>query len=367
MNNVKYTVLPDRVLLIDNNVIISYKKGNLYYRKSISDKPRFICRLPGGFFQCIGTKISIIERLLRLEPRFAMPYKESLIYLSSHGKLFIIDYKTGSIEVVHEYRNKMHNPLNVCIVKNLKGFEDGLYYGEYWGNTAHEAVSVYHVDGRVSKKVYTFPAGSILHIHAIFENKKNDELILLTGDSDNESAVWSIRDGFKRVERICGGNQQYRSCCAYVDDHSLYYTTDTPLEHNYLYKYDIDQENLVRVYPLPGPSIYYMQKLTKSNKNMFVFSTSVEPDSRLVGGWKYRLSREKAPGVEDLYSHVFMAIDGKLKEIVKFKKDWLPFQLFQFGNVRIPYQNNSENMLFLSPQGVEKLHGKTVVVKIEEA
>ncbi len=350
----------DRALIYEKNRIISYKKGALYIRHGEDQKPIKLCKLPNTGIKALLAKITLTERLLRLEPRFAYPCTDDKFYLSYNGKLYMVDQTTGALKELFAYREKMHNPLNVCLARGLSGFENGLYFGEYWGNTDKQEVSIFVANEETCKKIFTFPAGAVTHIHGVVADYERGRMLILTGDSDSESGIWMARDNFSVVERLCGGSQQYRSCCAYFCEGGIYYATDTPLEQNYIYKYSEDTRSVSVFKKISGPCIYSMDFVGKDGKKYYAFATSVEPDSRFVGGWKYRLSRKPGPGVSDNCSHLYITdFSAVFYEIEPFQKDWLPYQLFQFGNIRFPYQN-VEGILAICPQSIKKYHGKTL-------
>lgn len=360
-------LIRDRLLLVSNTSVISYDKGKLYKRTNLADKQCFLCELPNAGIKRFLVRIPLLERLFRLEPRFAFPYKDNTFYLSFGGAMYLVDADTGKIKLVHSYREKMHNPLNPCVVDNLEGFESGFYYGEYWGNSNHDEVSIFRGNGESWEKRYTFPRGSILHIHSIIPDYENERLLILTGDSDHESAIWEARKNFTVVERIIGGSQQFRSCSAFVNNSNILFTTDTPKETNYLYKFFPGDKHVEKIHKLAGPCIYSSEVKDSTGKKYYIFATSVEPDSAFAGTWKYRFSTKIAPGVEDSYSHVYLSDGIHVKEVAKFKKDGFPFQLFQFGNIRFPYQGDDVNdTVFLCPQSVKGLHGKTISISLPE-
>lgn len=355
-------IINDRVILAKENMIISYKKGKLLIRKKITDKPKALVKIPNKGLKRYAARIPVLERLLRLEPRFAFPFDEKKFYLSYDGAMYIVNCEDSSIKKVHEYRSDMHNPLNACIVDGIDGFDKGLYYGEYWGNRTHDAVSIYVGNDEKWVKKYTFPRSSILHIHAIIPDEKNNQMLILTGDSDSESSIWVAKNNFNQVSKLCGGTQQFRSCCAYANRDSLIYATDTPLENNYLYEYSNDSGTPTKITEISGPCIY-STKLTFDNKTYCIFATSVESDSKMLSGWKYKLSTKPGPGVKDDFTHIYITDFCKVKEVSKYKKDFLPYLLFQFGNIRFPYQDSFyQDKLFICPQSIKHLHGKTVIL-----
>lgn len=357
-------VFPYRILAVDRDKSLIYKHGKIYLYKN-NEKQKLLCRLPLRGMKKILVNFSIIERLLRLEPRMAFPLDENNFCVSWNGAFYNINAISGSIKKEIEFRQNMHNPLNICITKGLKGFSDAIYFGEYWGNPRHEKVSIFSgIEGNW-KCCYTFNEGEILHIHGIEPDYENGCLYILSGDGDLESNIYRVTENFKNVEKIVGGSQNFRACCASTTKENLLYVTDTPLEENYLYKLNLRTLEKSKVSKVSGPCIYGKTILCGDDKRKFIFATSVEPDAHYAGTWKYRFSTKPGPGVRDKYSRVYMVnLDGtEITELAKFKKDFLPYQLFQFGNVRFPYQNE-KGRLYICPQSVKGYHNKTLVYEV---
>ncbi len=76
---------------------------------------------------------------------------------------------------------------------------------------------------------------------------------------------------FSRVESVLQGQQQARAVAAIPSADGLYFSSDTPLEHNYIYRLDLRGE-LMQVAPISCSSIYGCRV-----GNRVFFSTMVEP------------------------------------------------------------------------------------------
>lgn len=349
-------------MIANESGLIIYKHGALYYQASEHSHRELICKVPYDS-NSIFSRFSVTERLLRLEPRFAYPIDDNQFYLSINGKIYIVIISEKTIHPVHSYRKQMHNPLNPCLITGMDTFADGIYYGEYWGNTSREEVSIFHGIMNCWEKVYTFTAGEVLHIHAIVPDEKHDCVYVMTGDSDEESAIWCFSDGFKSMEKVAGGSQHFRTCGAFLTDGGMFYATDTPLENNHLYYLDLTTGENKIIADIAGPCIYSSVLTNKEGMTNYYLATSVEPDSRNVGTWKYRLSRSPGPGCVGKETHLYsVSKDGVVKDLLKLRKDILPYQLFQFGNIRIPYQTVTDRLYFC-PQSVRSLAGDTIVVE----
>ena len=331
----------EKMLAQSGKYILAYKKGYLFLKQSISKNNIQKLKIHHGI-----RVNSLIERLFRFEPRAAVPLNDNCFIFSDHGAIYEYSVENNSITLRHSFSKGMNNPLSFCIRKNLNGDFIELVYGEYIWNENKGPVSIYKYDLKEWKEVYSFPANTVLHIHNIIFDEINYRYIILTGDSDNESAIWESDIDFNNVRKIVGGAQKYRACIAYPTEMGIYYATDTPLEQNFLYL--LSNNGLLKeIYPMPGPCIY-----GRIYKDSLYMATSVEGDPTL-GGWKYRLSSKLGKGVKDRKVHIIKCDKyGNVSEVANLKKDNLPMWLFQFGNAQFPIADDG---IYISTQStVEK-------------
>lgn len=343
----------DTVLYVDKDSMVSFRGGDIIYSRC-GETLSF--RLPISSYQRLLIHFRIIERLLRLTPRCAEKIGDGIFLISFRGKVYKLDAINHRFVVEHEYRSEMNNPLAFTRVKDVKGFDDGVLYGEYFMNPDKAPVHVWHRDeaGEWSR-VYTFD-GNITHIHNIIPDPRHQCMYILTGDESCESAIWKASDNFKYVEPLVIGSQQNRSCVAFVEDDGIIYATDTPLDNNAIYY--VSEGNVKKVYDMPGPCIYG----TSKNGKMY-FATSVEPDSTLPA-WRYFMTYKLGKGVKNRFVHIVAGnVSDGFYEIVKFKKDLWPMTLFQFGNVQFPYDERLDEIC-MTATSVRKYDGKSILMKI---
>jgi len=357
MNCVLYS--KKKLLFIDeyNDVSILYRKGYLYARvKNFQEE-----RIRLGSRICLASKYRILERVFRLEPRCIMPCEGGFL-ISCSGKVYRYLLGENKLHVELGFRKGMHNPLAFCDVRSLEGFPDCILFGEYWGNPEKADVRIWARINSEWTQVYSFPAGSVKHIHGIVVDRYRQELLILTGDTDEESGIWSMKNGFTNVEPLLIGKQKYRACVAFPSKDGIIYATDTPLENNGIYFAYMDgkQWKTKKIRELPGPCIYGCQLQDENGIPNYLLSTSVEPDSRLPS-WKYMITYKLGPGVADRYSHLFCGnIEDGFKEIAKFRKDNFPMALFQFGSIQFP--SGITNNIFLILQSTVEYEGNTIVL-----
>lgn len=114
------------------------------------------------------------------------------------------------------------------------------YFGEYFANTDRsKAVHIYRSrTGARWQVAYTFPPGSIRHVHNIVWDSFRRGLWVLTGDRDHESGLWFTADDFATLRREHGGSQAYRAVSLLLTERWLLVPSDTPLERNAIRRID---------------------------------------------------------------------------------------------------------------------------------
>jgi len=210
-----------------------------------------------------------------------------------------------------------------------------VYWGEYFDNPAREEVHIYAStdSGATWSVAYTFPQGSIRHVHNIVHDPWENCLWILTGDYGNECRILRASSDFTQVDAVLQGNQQARAVALVPTENGLYFSSDTPLEKNHIYRLD-RQGALSQLAPISSSSIYGC----RVGSHVF-FSTMVEPSEvnrdrhiRLYG------SGQPAQGWQPL---------------LEWRKDCWPMTLFQYGNAFLPDGNNTTSFLAVTTLAVE--------------
>src|SRR5260370_9903613 len=132
-----------------------------------------------------------------------------------------------------------------------------IYWGEYFDNRERAEVHIYgSTDGGCTWQIaYTFPAGSIRHVHNIVYDRWVDCLWILNGDEGAECKILRATRDLGSVEVILAGNQQSRAVAAIPTQNGLYFSTDTPFEGNHWYR-PARVGSIEPVRNLPTSSIY---------------------------------------------------------------------------------------------------------------
>ena len=209
-----------------------------------------------------------------------------------------------------------------------------VFWGEYFDNAARDEVYVYASTdaGATWSIAHTFPSGAIRHVHNIVHDPWGNCLWVLTGDYGDECRILRATCDFSRVETVLQSNQQARTVALVPMEDGLYFSSDTPLEQNYIYRLD-RRGTLSQIAPISSSSIYGC----RVGKHVF-FSTMVEPSE---------VNRERqvrvygSGGAEDW------------RPLLAWKKDRWPMRLFQYGNAFLPDGENSTPYLALTTIAVE--------------
>ncbi len=314
------------------------------YRGSFS-KTRFLTRLFHRYVFCGIT-----------------PQDADYSFLAFNDSIYKVDYRKKTVDFSMKFEcEDMHRPLAFFEIRGVKGFFDSIVFGEYSYNKSRHAMSVFQYVNDEWKKVYSFPSGSIKHIHSIIPDPFRNRILILTGDLDHESMVWEAKNNFSDVKCLFGGKQEYRFCCAKAYEFGTVLITDSPYNQNNIFVlYDRPTVHLEKLYSLPGPTVFFA-----SHNNDIVFATDVEDDAINRSPISRFLSNRRGAGVLDEFAHVFLLNSNKeLKELASFKKDVLPMRIFGFGTVHFPDGNKGDN-LFLYPMSVKKLDQVLLCIKVE--
>ena len=363
MNRNIMQIISKKHMICDNGEVKIFANGTKIY-VYLDDKEIFLGCIAENFIQRLLSNFRVFQRILRYEIRTGIFINKSTILISFHGAIYRIEIEERRIVKEHSYRKGMNNPLSFCSVGSVEGFDDGIMYGEYFANLNKESVNIWKRDICGNWRiVYTFAPKTITHVHKILVHHMRKSIFVLTGDTDEESAIWEASENFSKCEKIVGGSQMYRSCVAMPCKDGLVYVTDTPLENNGVYYLDLSEKKrtVTQMAKIAGPAIYG----ARDELGRLWFSTSVEPDSKIKPYIRYMISYRLGDGVKDRFSHVYyIEEDQTVNHIYKAKKDLLPMLLFGFGTFL--FVESGTNQIVLRAQGLKNLDGKTIILKKEE-
>jgi len=226
-----------------------------------------------------------------------------------------------------------------------------VFWGEYFDNASRDEVHIYvSTDGGAKWNVaYTFARGTIRHVHNIVHDPWGSCLWLLTGDYGDECRIIRASYDFRQVDAVLQGHQQARAVALVPAESGLYFSSDTPLEANFIYHLDRQemgrQGKLSQLAPLSSSSIYGC----RVGRDIF-FSTMIEP----------------SPKNSDRFVRIFGAHEGRdWRALLAWQKDPWSMRFFQYGNAFLPDGENSTPYLAATTIAVESEDMMTSLYAVE--
>jgi hypothetical protein len=243
----------------------------------------------------------------------------------------IINLAPGEAEFRVTHRiTRGTRPLHITAVPG-----GALFWGEYFDNASRDEVHIYASADQGSSwdVAYTFPTGSIRHVHNIVHDAWEDCLWVLTGDNGRECRILRASCDFRHVDVVLEGNQQARAVALVPTKEGIYFSSDTPLEQNYIYRLD-RQGTLSQLAPISSSSI----SGCRVGQDIF-FSTMVEPSAVNP----------------DRHVRIYGSRDGQdWCSLLGWRKDRWPPSLFQYGNATLPDGDNATPYLAMTTVAVER-------------
>lgn len=331
------------VCFLPSGSLVCYSKGSfLFFKNGI--KYRSI-KLEMSCAEKIKSSNNLFSRFFRVGVRAAEGLDEQSLIFSQGNMIYELNIETEKVSrgffCGHGIR-----PLSFTSVIGINNINDGVYFGGYLDNPQKKSVNIYKRIGPDEWiVVYTFPQGSINHVHNIIPDRYRQCLWIFTGDFDDSAAIWKASDDFHNVVRVASNDQKFRSCVAFALPEGLLYATDTPFDQNHLFLMNTDNGNLEVLRDIDGSCIYGCKW-----NNDYVFSSTVEPDGRNTNILKVLTSRKRGGGIKDDFVHMYCGnLDTGFLEIYKEKKDSFPYAAFQFGTFKFPYGENLTDTLYFQP------------------
>ena len=290
-----------------------------------------------GFYPAWNRRLSVQNRLTA---RLFRDGFHALAILPSGGMVAAVPGAILTLRPNDSLFRKTHTitrgtrPLHITAVPG-----GTIYWGEYFDNAARDQVHIYASSdaGETWHVAHTFPKGAIRHVHNIVHDRWAHELgadclWILTGDNGDECRILRAACDLSKIEVVMQGKQQARAVAAIAAENGFYFSTDTPLETNSVYRLD-QRGNLFDLIAVNGSSIYGCRV-----EDRLYFSTMVEPSE---------VNR-------DGHVRIYGVTEVGWQEFLSWKKDRWPMGLFQYGNAILPDGDNGTPYLAVTTVAVEK-------------
>ena len=329
-----------KALLVKDNYILGTKGYNIYRYNIKNGDFAFEAKINDKY--AAFSRFFLTRRLLRAEiTGFYTLQNGSQICIAKKG-LFL--RKAGSNAFKKCFNIKRGSrPMNLCVTSDRR-----IYFGEYFANIEKQEVHIYSSEdfGETWNIVFSFPAGEINHIHGIFEDPYTKLLWIVTGDRENECIIANTSDGFKTLNIVFRGNQDFRACFLLFYEKFIVFATDSQYMQNEIKKIDRSSLKIETLQKIQGSGIY-----GGKTQNIAFISTTIEPSE--VNS--------------DQNSHLWISMNGlNWKEVASYPKDIWHKSLFQFGSIRFPNYEISEGNppLVFTGRSLKHIDNSTIIFNI---
>ena len=317
-----------RALAWDGDWLYASRGYNLL-RARVQDPTNLNWRPVAGFHPSWKRRLSVTNRL---SARLFRDGFHALAVLYSGGLVAAVP---GAILTLFPGETQFHQthamtrgkrPLHITAVPS-----GTVYWGEYFDNAARDEVHIYASSdqGGTWHVAYTFPRGAIRHVHNIVHDPWGDCLWIFTGDYGEECRILRATCDLAHIDVVVQGNQQARAVAAVPTENAIYFSSDTPLESNYIYRLD-RQGRLSQLAAIRSSSIYGCRVGSRVFFSTMVEPSEVNPD-RHVRIYGADVSRNEP-----------------WQPLLAWQKDKWPMGLFQYGNAFLPDGHNTTKFLAVS-------------------
>lgn len=321
-----------RPLAVLSDGMLCYRKGALYKVGYDLQQPELLCHLPAlGLTGRMANRSRFVDRVLRASPSHAVVLDDAVLF-ARRSEIWRCDLNSGHVSLDFLIPDGRRS-LSFELINQPDGTRE-VFFGEYFSNATRLPVRIW---GRSESNAgwtqrAVFAAGEIEHVHAV--SLVNEEVYVLTGDFGQASGIWVTDKSFSTLQPLARGKQSYRAAWMAALAGRVYYATDTQLEANNLFDFQLDIGNVLlrSLAPLKGSSIY-----AGRGPSEIFFSTTVECGEPTGNFIRDLLDTKPGPGMLST-SASLMAVDeiGCVSELYLAEKDAWPFRLAQFGTFMFP-------------------------------
>jgi len=155
--------------------------------------------------------------------------------------------------------------------------EGRVFFGDYRTDSRPHEVRVYRGtrDGTEWEVCHTFESGHVFHVHGVAHDLVEDQVLVFTGDRDEESAMFRLDPECGGVEAIGGGYQAWRLISPVFLPDAMIWGNDDDVHGSGIFRFDRATGSLSRIHEIGKPS-YHATILADGT---IALSTTYEPGS----------------------------------------------------------------------------------------
>lgn len=282
---------------------------------------RQLAVLPPSRRSMIAGGSRALQRMLRAHVHHVIPIGIERLVVFDGGSVCTIDQSAGGAQ--RAWRTRGSRPLKVAVSGQA------LYYGDYHGNPQRDPVVVWKSTDGGSHWVPVWRFEATRHVHGVFVDPFTGWIWVTTGDDDHECNIWVTRDDFGTLELVAGGTQQTRVVQLLFTEGYVYFGSDAPKEHNFIYRMARWSSAIECLQRVDGP--VFSGTICG---NVLLFATVCEPS----------LANRVRAAV------VWASDDGeRWWRFKRYRKDWWPMRLMQYGQVLFPRTSGFQRDLWMTP------------------
>jgi len=306
------------------------RRNTLYHSTDLEPPFSPFAVIESTLWKHLASRSRLAQRLLRFQVTNVVPLP--------NGDVFVTFDKSVGLIRDGRYRDLggLVRPCRVLRSACALDADGSIFFGEYLANDERGEMRVYKYEAGSDELdvIYTFPSGSIKHIHGIYFDALTKSLFCLTGDDLRECQIIQTFDEFQTLVRVGQGDETWRAVSLLFSEGSLYYGMDAEFRTNHIYRFDRKSRERTSYGEVSG-TVFYSKQI---GSDMFFTTTAENAQSQ----------KENVAAIWHLD-----AARG-LQEVVKYQKDhWHP-TLFQFGTVHFPNFEKPIDKLHFSLVGVRE-------------
>lgn len=196
--------------------------------------------------------------------------------------------------------------------------DGNVYFGEYLLNRERGPMRVYRYTPGADRVeiAHVFPAGTVRHIHGVFDDPYDGSLWALSGDVGDECRFMRTTDAFRTIEVIGSGDETWRSVSMLFAPDAIYYAMDAEFTQNYLYRIDRKTHERTRLAAVNGP----------------VYQSHVSGEQ-----YYFAVSAELCPSQQGRSAELWRLREGESGErVATLEKDAYSVRYFMTGTIDFP-------------------------------
>lgn len=312
---------PDNFFLSRRNI--------LYHSRDLRPPFKRVAVIDAPLWRRAASTFRLAQRLLRFQVTNVIPLTNEELFVTFDKSVGLV--RNGKFEDIGGLNRPCRVLRSACAVDE----KENIFFGEYLANAERGEMRVYRykASGDTLDIAYTFPSGSIKHIHGIYFDKFTNSLFCLTGDDLNECQILQSFDGFQTLSVIGRGDETWRAVSMLFADRYLYYGMDAEFRENHVYKLDRQTGERSSLGEVNG-TIFYSKQIG---------------DDRF-----FTTTAENAPSQKENAAALWQVDkNDSCRMLVAFEKDRWNKTLFQFGTIHFPYANGLDDALYFHLVGVK--------------